>query len=115
MKAVGEQFVFKVNLRCVRVGEGVDGHVQVKGNFGDGARNREEPFQHAGVLGGTGRVKPLRLRMLFGLYCRFTCNEPLLQLAKLLVDVPLGSNCFLHSLALLTLLPKTCFAGARER
>ena len=63
MKAVGEQFVFEVNLRGVRVGEGVDGHVQVKGNFGDGARNREEPFQHAGVLGGTGRAKPLRLRM----------------------------------------------------
>ena len=57
MKAVGEQFVFEVNLRGVRVGEGVDGHVQVKGNFGDGARNREEPFQHAGVFGGAGGAK----------------------------------------------------------
>ena len=63
MKAVGEQFVFEVDLRCVRVGEGVDGHVQVKGNFGDGARNREEPFQHAWVLGGAGGAKPLGLRM----------------------------------------------------
>ena len=60
VKTVGEEFVFQLNARGVRVLKGVHGDVKVVGDLRNGSGNRQQPLQNTLLLGVSCRVESLR-------------------------------------------------------